>query len=745
MPQFESGSKGSSLEQRSPEKDLSSDTSGISQIASLEDFNSTFRKASEANNSSDTDSQFGNLTLTDSADSIETFDKAKPSSALSEVEQDGDANSGKKAPQEKPSAQMLPEIQIEGANPKVAPGERKKDAFEDAPEKTDDAELPVGEERILPPIDDVAPFETDGDPLEQLQQLEQLIMEIQEKQLDQAEPYIRENGESPTEALVSSVEENTVTFVGETHTIGTANPHRDLFAGSLEGMPEGTQLGIELPSVLQPVFDQFNQSEPGSEFEIPETLEGEFAEESLELLRSVVQHNPDMVNIWMAARDNGIPITAIDNASAVMPDGTPGKAEANASRDEHMKEKIKEMVAGDSDAHVIAYLGSLHGARSTDPDSEPQSAAELLTADEDFQGMGGSIESFHPQIAEGAGIGLALHPLTSRFDEPISVETRDDNENPNPVGELPLFRSPSDNAVHGYGLDSFDNVIVYPPAEPEQDVDKQLYDERKAVIEERAKEIQEMKDRPKDKPDESNDSFFGDNSTGRVSDETREEIDSQGKPVAQSLEEAMETERVVGLDVEQGDWQQHLDFASEAFDALAEGGATHAAFELPPDLQPLLDEFKDSGIVDRTKLPPTAIGDYQAAMIQAAINSGLEPVAIGETSLLDNSQSGEQLQRVNQLLQNSDNKVVLVADARSLSDSADSQNRPSLVQRLEQSGTNVETFNVVTGSDLSQGSAVSDEIIHPVSISTDQAPAVSEFDEFFGGSFSDWDNIIFLK
>jgi hypothetical protein len=674
------------------------------------------------------------------------------------------------APQEQPHAR--------------APHDREapRSVIEDG-ERPQDRTPPAG-----PPLERPGerPFGKDG--MIDVNAIEEKIKELQMLMALEAAKFIKKEGVEPKSAMIDSVKRNNVTFLGEFHTVGTDNPHRKMITEALKDMPKGSRLAIELPENLKPVFDKFNAGKPGSDLEIPDKLEGEYGKEALDLLKKVKEHSPDLIDMWKAARDNGIKVVPIDNTSVVMKDGDPRKNQEDAKRDQHMKDKLLEMVKEDPKSHVVAELGSLHAARATD-DKPPRSAADMLFRDPEFKKMGGKIETFFGQIGQGPGITSPLWPATLEMEKPLSVKTKGADGKPNPVGALPIFSDPRTNRVFGYDLNAYDNVITYPmkpeellkglrgpapipgidkptdndmglirdrvktPEEIQQE-DKEWERRRIPEIEERSKDIKGMKDlklEPTGKVDiDPTPSKIEIDTMGVKPEEAakvKAEVNKNGMTPEKALTEAMKSARVVGIDNPQIDWKQNLDFSMKAFKALKDGGATHAVFNVPTSMKPLLDEFNKTGVVDRTKLNINANTDYEATSMQAALYNGLKIVSGGTEAFIDNSKSDQRAKAIQDILDSDKNaKIVLVSSGEHLADGSDQHGHPSTVQRLRDAGVQVKTAKVTDSDSYDEKTAVLGRTLKaPVAIPIDKSPAIAALKGGFLGkqTMGNWDlNII---
>ncbi|MBX9669086.1 MAG: hypothetical protein K2X93_15785 [Candidatus Obscuribacterales bacterium] len=587
--------------------------------------------------------------------------------------------------------------------------------------------------------------------LKRLDELELKVRKETEEQVEKATKYIEDKGKDPKAAILESVKNNHVTFLGEIHTVGTENPHREMVRDALKEMPAGSRFATELPDVLKPVFDKFNASKKGSDFEIPDKLDGPYAKEALELLRKVKEKSPDIIDMWKAARDNGIKVVPIDNASSVMPDSDPNKAAETARRDQNMKDHLLKMVKDDPMSKVIAELGNLHGTRRSNDKDAFKSAATLLSEDADFKKLGGKIQTFYAQIAEGHGVGGALFPATLAMDKPRTVGTKQDGK-PNDVGKVPIFGSPRVNAHFGHNLDSFDNVIVYPPSKSFfRDLERgapgegpnraprvsersgdDLAVQRAEVIKERAKDIADMKGKTS-APIKAADQYVApdnkDTPPAKMSPEDwkkiKEEYNAHGTAPEKALGEAMKDSRVLGIGYGQIDWKTNLEFVNSTLAELKKNGATHAVFDMPPETQRLLDKFSETGVVDRKLLEPGADMDYKAAYMQAALNNGLKIVAAGRESPIDNGKSQERADAVQKILSDKNAKVVMIGDDNHIASGKDREGRPTTVQRLKDAGVAVKTAIVNDTSNSDNYAAKTLKSLKaPVAVSTDKAATI---------------------
>jgi hypothetical protein len=296
--------------------------------------------------------------------------------------------------------------------------------------------------------------------------IEDMIKKLERQMVIDAVPYIQQHGKDPEKEMVDSVKNNKVTFLGEIHTVGEPNPHREMVTKGLKEMPPGSILTTELPDVLKPIFDRFNASKPGSDFEIPDKLDGPYGKEALDLLRKVKALTPDIIDMWKAARDRGIKVEPIDSAASIMPRTDPQAAIETAKRDQHMKDDIMGLIKDNPNAHIIVEGGNLHAAHSAQHAGKPQTTAELLLADPEFQKQGGTLKSFYSQIASMTATNTNMLAATFGVHKPLAVDTAEGGS-ANKVGPIPIFEDPGLNSLMGGQLSDFDEIIVYPFEERE--------------------------------------------------------------------------------------------------------------------------------------------------------------------------------------------------------------------------------------------------------------------------------------
>ena len=312
-------------------------------------------------------------------------------------------------------------------------------------------------------------------------------------------------------------------------------------------------------------------------------------------------------------------------------------------------------------------------------------------------------------------------------------------------GEMPLYQDRYSDKPYEREVKTLEQI---------QQEDEEWERQRIPVIEERSRDIKGMKDlklEPTAKaeidptPSKSEIETMGVKAEDAA--KVKAEVSKNGMTPEKALTDSMKSARVVGIDNPQIDWKQNLDFSTKAFKALKDGGATHAVFDVPESLKPLLDEFNKTGIVDRTKLNLNAKTDYDAVSMQAALNNGLKIVSGGTEAFIDNSRSEQRAKAVQDIIEGDKNaKVVLVSSGEHLASGNDRQGNPSTIQRLRDAGLPVTTAKVTDADSYDDRTAVLGRTLNaPVAIPLDKSPAVASLKAGFVGEhkLSSWDiNII---
>lgn len=247
----------------------------------------------------------------------------------------------------------------------------------------------------------------------------------------------------------------------------TIKDHPDLYKSWKAAHDRGEIVTIpkELSSVLQPVFDKFNKSKPGSEMEIPDYLEPPYSKEALDYLRNRIKDMADEYQTWKVARDHGAIVRPIDNERVLLDKKDPKWEEIMQVCNEHMKEEIFPLMAAYPDRTFAYDTGALHGSKDGKTEvMGSRQLAFLLEQDPRFQITGRHTISFDSIVGDaGAGDERKFHSGSlSSFamlgSRPFLVPTHTDGK-PNIVGQLPHDpRSPKQGSL----ADGYDYEVVSP-------------------------------------------------------------------------------------------------------------------------------------------------------------------------------------------------------------------------------------------------------------------------------------------
>ncbi|MDX1985877.1 MAG: hypothetical protein SFV17_04240 [Candidatus Obscuribacter sp.] len=307
---------------------------------------------------------------------------------------------------------------------------------------------------------------------------------------------LKEDGLKPVDALKASAGESRILGVGESHTYRYGKSAQiDYFKEHFEELADAgiTDLMVELPQVLQPVFDRFNQERGKGDFTVPEKIVGTDgkvidtpeAKGALAILRG---YPPHYVELWKAARDAGIAVSPIDNnANALEPNyiehwkGTappPTAAEIEAMNSpEHRQLSLRRdadmaanALAGLAVPHpsgrerkALLWLGSLHTADTAEADPASKRAGQILR-----ESLGHTaVASFYGLTAGPESVDAGAYPLVGQLKEPRAASTG--GAEPNHLGQVNLERPPDPKYAHLaiYGrkqsrLGDWDNLLVFP-------------------------------------------------------------------------------------------------------------------------------------------------------------------------------------------------------------------------------------------------------------------------------------------
>src|SRR5262249_23082942 len=145
-----------------------------------------------------------------------------------------------------------------------------------------------------------------------------------------------------------------------------------------------------------------------------------------------------------------------------------------------------------------------------------------------------------------------------------------------------------------------------------------------------------------------------------------------GHDPATEMSELMSKNRVLALGESHGDNNQMREFGAKIMPQLKEAGATHLALELPESAQPALNKFMETGILDRSILPPLLNSDDYIAMLNSAREAGLKLVAVDKDSKGSGQLRDAHMSRmIGEILDDPNAKVVFWAGATHLQNNGD--------------------------------------------------------------------------
>lgn len=289
--------------------------------------------------------------------------------------------------------------------------------------------------------------------------------------------FLNQEGEDAQQYLAKVISENDLTVIGETHTNLTPSPHRILSKDVIEKLPAGSTLAVEMESSLKPVFDEFN-SVKGSEFRLdPKATDSAQTVQDLLTLRLTKRSNPDLFDLFKAARDKGIRIVPIDA----------GQLPAIEREKWLATELIKAFRERDSKP-VVAWIGAYHASRSggTNP-----TMTEIVSQMPEFRDSKNKISTVFGVGTEIDTMALIPSSVISRHViAPVAVPTGFGSK-PTPISNIPMMASRTDDGIR---LGHFNHVMFFPQSTLKQNIDYQIRRladdaERLTVLEREAKQL----------------------------------------------------------------------------------------------------------------------------------------------------------------------------------------------------------------------------------------------------------------
>jgi hypothetical protein len=541
------------------------------------------------------------------------------------------------------------------------------------------------------------------------QRLVEVLSDIQKHHREtwkKVKELINSEGRNPRDAVLKAAKESRFVGIGEVHTKDLVNPHREFAADIMKDLADQgvTDLAVELPRILQPVFDQPLKD---GELTIPDKLMGPDGKEdtsrealgALTLLSRIKARSPELIKMWTEARRAGIEVRCVDNngpALLLAAPNNPMLPKLMSQRESDIYANMKADLdrtreEGKPPRKMVAWLGDMHVADGRGS-AKQKSAVELLK--EDLKKKGEIVTTFASELGDSrASEGMSLYPLTEQLDRPVAVPTHDANGRGNVLSPVGFFREPI--ASHPYTLGAFDQVIIYPKQKVEVVVEFPEFrinprQKAQAAEAQRADQqvIDSMATRKLDKhvrPDK----YLPETKTKEEEERLRPPVDiamykreiNGGAPPGDVLAEAMAGNRVLGLAY--GPYSElgpEADFALRVMRQLKESGATHLA---APFDQEVLDQFNKTGKVDLSKLPGMYVNRFAATYLQAALLNNIQLVASHGTSGFRVTPR-ESSKAVLDILKDKDARVVLIGLGDVLANVPDRLGNQSVTQLLRE-------------------------------------------------------------
>lgn len=517
-------------------------------------------------------------------------------------------------------------------------------------------------------------------------------------------------GRNPRDVVLDSVRNNTVTLLGEMHTMAAMGSHKQLMSSLFQDLPSGTKFAIEIPSLLKPALDHFSRT---GELRIPDDFPAQYREQAQRVLQEKLFNVPGMMDILHSARRAGVEICPIDNNYALA-NSPAEEAQLWNERDAHMRDQLLALTP-DKNSRVIGFFGAQHVAHERHATLTSDSALQLFKTSPEFQQRGLSVASFYGVIPEEVMVRSPLTNVLNGIDRPLAAAVTDSTGQMTHWGRMiattPLLEGEDRNRMQGanarFGM--FDGVFFYPPAA----LNTARLDPIARMTVGKPENLAVPK-LPTDDGSVSRDQPYWNAETALA---VRNEVNATQMAFEAGITQIANDARVIGVSRPKMELYQHVNFATTLMRGLKAGGATHAAFTIPESLNDKMAEFNRTRKVDLDLVRSGQITEGDAALMQAALLNGMDLVALGRPSGLGNDSAEAQAERVQALLTaNPRAKVALIADERELSNINDERDTPSLLSRLRPLGAK----SVLTSNDTVQtgGTRLSLILQNPVLIPT---------------------------
>jgi hypothetical protein len=292
----------------------------------------------------------------------------------------------------------------------------------------------------------------------------------------QVKEFINQNGRDPSAAVVDAIKNTNMVGLGELHEDTPPNPPRNWAAAHMRDFARAgtTDLFVEMPKVLQPVIDKFNNDPKKGPFQIPDKIIGPdgkpidtpVAKGALEMLREFQQSDPDFFKMWAAAREAGIKVHAVDNdANGLLyfnrnPDD-PDVKRLTAQRKQDMAANMLGILdqptkPGEPPRKGIAWMGNVDIADGPGYQGTPS----LKIVKDALAKKGERTASFFTQNAESNGDAQwSIFPLAATVNRPVAAPTHEPDGKPNLLGRMTTLRG----YALPYNYDNWDQIILFPP------------------------------------------------------------------------------------------------------------------------------------------------------------------------------------------------------------------------------------------------------------------------------------------
>jgi hypothetical protein len=287
--------------------------------------------------------------------------------------------------------------------------------------------------------------------------------------------FVNQAGRDPTSAVVDAIKKDKMVGLGELHANGVPSPSREWATAHMKDFARAgaTDLFVEMPKLLQPVFDKFNNDPKKGPFQIPDKLVGPDgkpdnrpqADGALKMLREFQESDPELFRMWSAARAAGMKVEPVDNDANGWLFHNPESAEAKRLTPLRNRDMAANMLSelnrpskpGEPPRKGIAWMGNMDVADGPG-NVEGRPALQIMKAE--LAKTGQRTESFFTQTATNEfDQQWSVFPLalTTR---PFAAPTHDSTGKPSILGRMGILSEHHIDPPYNY--DNWDQVIVFP-------------------------------------------------------------------------------------------------------------------------------------------------------------------------------------------------------------------------------------------------------------------------------------------